>query len=75
MRVDIEDFRTGWFGLGVGLRPNEIARLIEALIRLRDSTPKHPHFHIVSKCDGPTPAVADIEFYILPDDQADNAQL
>lgn len=75
MRIDIEDFKTGWFGLGIGLRPNEIANLIEALARLRDSTAEHPHFHMVSKCDGPTPAVADIEFYMLPDDQADNAQL
>lgn len=75
MRVDIEDFKTGWFGLGIGLRPSEIPYLIDVLTRLQDTTAERPHFHIVSKCDGPTPAVADIEFYILPDEQADNAQL
>lgn len=36
MRVEIEDFKTGWFGLTVGMKKIEIDQLIDALNNLKE---------------------------------------
>lgn len=76
MRLELEDFKTGWFGLHIGLRPSEIDKMIGSLQYLRDSDVEHRHFHISpSNFEGPTPAIGDIEFFVLPEDETGNATL
>jgi hypothetical protein len=72
MNVEIEDFKTGWFGISIGMTPQDINRLIKRL----ESLKQHPknHFHIFSDCEGDG-GVADIEIYLQGADQADNVTL
>jgi hypothetical protein len=72
MNIEIEDFMTGWFGLTIGLKPEDIENLIKRLELLRQDAERH--FHIFSDCEGPG-GVGDIEFYVQGSDQADNVTL
>jgi hypothetical protein len=59
MLAKLEDFKTGWFGLEVGLTDDDITALIERLTTLR----KHKgHFHARSNFSGQG-GIGDIEFY------------
>jgi hypothetical protein len=61
MKSSIEDFRTGWYGLKLHLDLNDIDRLLELLVLLKDD--KNYHFHIFSTAfDDEAGGVADIEF-------------
>ncbi|HTZ41487.1 MAG TPA: hypothetical protein VMB77_15135 [Syntrophales bacterium] len=60
MYVEIEDFKTGWYGITVGLSKAEINKLIERLEFLRDNNDQH--FHIRSNYEG-IGGVGDIEIY------------
>lgn len=66
MYVELEDFKTGWYGIGIGLREKEIDILIEQLIRLKAD--KKQHFHISSEFEGDG-GVGDMEFYIHEDEK------
>jgi len=59
MRVEIEDFKTGWFGLTVGIKSSEVDLLLNALKKLKKTD---GHFHMRSDYKG-NGGVADIEFY------------
>lgn len=59
MQVKLDDFKTGWFGLEVGLTDNDIAFLMEKLSTLRE---RKGHFHARSDFSGDG-GVGDIEFY------------
>ena len=59
MHVKFEDFKTGWFGLRVGLTDSDIVDLIDKLTQLRQHK---AHFHARSDFSG-AGGVGDIEFY------------
>jgi hypothetical protein len=72
MNIEIEDFKTGWIGLKIGLKPEDIDNLIKRLELLKQGAEKH--FHIFSDYEGPI-GVGDIELYVQGIDQADNLTL
>jgi hypothetical protein len=59
MQVKLEDFKTGWFGLQLGLTYADIAALISRLEVLREHK---GHFHARGDFSGDG-GVGDIEFY------------
>ena len=59
MQADLEDFKTGWYGLTLGVDANEIDKLIAALHHLKDTK---EHFHFRSEFEGKG-GIGDIEFY------------
>jgi hypothetical protein len=72
MRVDIEDFTTGWFGLTVGLTRPEIDAFIQRLIAIRDDP--SGHFHFRSNYEG-SGGVGDIEFYVRSPEEPNNMSI
>jgi len=70
MYVELEDFKTGWYGISISLRKNEIDVLIENLEQLKRD--EDQHFHISSDYKGEG-GVGDIEFSIHKEG-ADNMQ-
>ena len=60
MNVAIEDFKTGWFGIKVGLTDSDIALLIERLQALQHH---RSHFHFRQDAFTDTSRVADVELY------------
>lgn len=71
MKVEIEDFNTGWYGLTVGIKKTEGAELISALRKLEN---ENGHFHIRSDYDG-SGGVGDIEFYVQNEREQNNMVL
>ena len=71
MQADIDDFKTGWYGLTLGMKEKEIDALIEALKKLKANK---NHFHFRSSFSG-NGGVGDIELYYQTDDQNSNLQL
>ena len=69
MNAQIEDFKTGWYGVSLGLKKNEIDLFIEALKSLKKC--QEGHFHLRSNFEGDGGA-GDIEIYIEPDHSIDN---
>jgi len=69
VRVNLEDWKNGWFGLTMGISVDEIDRLI-ALLGALKSDPEQ-HFHIASdyKAAG---GVGDVEVFIKADEDPDN---
>ena len=59
MNADLEDFKTGWFGLFIGLKSQEIEELIGAL---EDLKKYKSHFHFRSTFEG-NGGIGDIEVY------------
>jgi hypothetical protein len=68
MRVEIEDFKTGWYGIALGIRADEIDVLIE---RLKLIKKEQQHFHIASDYEGEG-GIGDIEIYLLQEDERNN---
>lgn len=68
MHLELEDFKTGWFKINIGLQKVEIDRLIELLRMLKKG---EEHFHFSSDYEGDK-GVGDIEFYVKADEQPDN---
>ena len=71
MKADIRDFEPGWYGLTLGLKSEEIDRLI---LTLQDLKARKAHFHFRSDFSGPG-GIGDIEFYFQDDDQSGNLEL
>ena len=71
MKTDLNDFKTGWFGIQIGLKAHEIGDLIDALEGLKKY---RTHFHLRSEFKGEG-GVGDIEIYIQPDDQPSNMEI
>lgn len=69
MIVEMEDWKNGWFGLGIGLKPNEIDELIQLLQMIKND--HEQHFHISSEYKGEG-GVGDIEVYVQEEDKEDN---
>ena len=74
MRTEIEDFGTGWYGIRLQLKDEDIDRLIEFL-RAVKADPAY-HFHVFSTAmDDQKCGIADIEFAIQSDDVVNNADV
>ncbi len=71
MKAHLEDFKTGWFGLTLGVDPEEIDMLIAALHHLKASK---EHFHCRSECEGKG-GIGDIEFYFLDKKSPGNLEI
>jgi hypothetical protein len=71
MHIKIEDFKTGWFGLELGIKNSEIDSLIDALNMLKQND---NHFHLRSDFAG-TGGVGNVEFYIQNNDEQNNIEL
>ncbi len=72
MHVTIENFKTGWYGISIGIKEAEIDRLIDGLRGLKKN--KDEHFHARSDYDGDG-GVGDIEFYVELENTKDNMEL
>jgi hypothetical protein len=65
----MEDFTTGWYGVTIGIRNDEIDMLIERLNFMKNE--KEQHFHITSNYEGEG-GIGDIEIYLIEEDQKSN---
>jgi len=71
MQADLDNFKTGWYGVLLGLNANEIDELIRALQELK----KHEsHFHFRSKFEDDG-GIGDIEIYFKKDQDKNNMVL
>jgi hypothetical protein len=68
MRGKLDNFKTGWVGLSIGIKNSEIDDLIHSLQALKQS---RSHFHLRSSFDGSS-GIADIEFFSLDENESDN---
>lgn len=71
MRVEIEDFKTGWYGIAIGMDNDQIEKMIGALKRLQKTK---EHFHFRSDFKGER-GVADIEFYLMKNGSKSNMEI
>ncbi len=71
MKVEIEDFKTGWHGISIGLNSKQIDGMINMLNKLKEN---QDHFHFRSNFKGKG-GVGDIEFYFLNNTDEDNMHL
>jgi len=71
MEVKIEDFKTGWYGITVGLKDDQIDKIINALKLLKKSK---DHFHFRSNYVGEG-GVGDIEFFWMENSSRDNMEI
>jgi hypothetical protein len=71
MKADIEDFKSGWYGLTLGMKSDEIDDLISALKNLKENK---NHFHFRSEFEG-VGGVGDIEIYWQPNEGESNLEL
>ena len=72
MNIKIEDFKTGWFGISIGVKGPEIDHFIDALNNLKKGN--GDHFHIRSNFEGQA-GIGDIEIYVEDKSASDNAVL
>ncbi|MCP3852758.1 MAG: hypothetical protein GY694_21405 [Gammaproteobacteria bacterium] len=71
MQADLEDFKTGWYGLTLGLKSKEIDQLITTL---QDLKKEKTHFHFRSEFEG-AGGIGDIEFYFQTESQPSNLEI
>ncbi len=71
MHSKVENFKNGWVGIELGIRKNEIDKLIIALKELRNND---KHFHIRSDFQD-LEGVSDIEIYIQDEKSKNNMEL
>lgn len=69
MHAKLNNWNNGWFGVELGIRSDEIDRII-ALLQMIKADPEQ-HFHLSSdyKAEG---GLGDIEIYIQPEDMVSN---
>ncbi len=72
MRIELEDFGTGWYQLHVALKEQDIDSLVAQLLMLKDN--KDQHFHASSDYEGEG-GIGDIEFYVQSADEQDNLMI
>ena len=64
MYTELEDFKTGWIGIKLALKADEIDLLVENLKFIKNNPGQH--FHLVGDCQGEA-GVSDIEVYVDED--------
>jgi hypothetical protein len=72
VRVEIEDWKNGWFGIDIWVAPDEISQLISRLTMLERESDQH--FHISSEYKG-AGGVGDIQIAVLPKEGEHNMHL
>ena len=71
MHITLEDFKTGWVGLQIGISEAEIPVLIE---RLRNLQRSRGHFHLRSDFSG-SGGVGDVEIFWTERDMPPNLRI
>ncbi|MGJ8649881.1 MAG: hypothetical protein ACSHX4_05940 [Opitutaceae bacterium] len=71
MRAEIEDFKTGWYGLTLSIKDDEIDTLMEVLRSLKQN---RKHFHLRSDYSAEG-GVGDIEISIQGSDEISNIEI
>lgn len=71
MEASVEDFGTGWYGVRIGLKADDIDELIVALRALKQ---EKTHFHLRSDFEGDG-GVGDVEMYLQSDEEFSNLDL
>ena len=69
----MQTFESGWVGISLALRLEEIDALIEHLALLKRGVINH--FHIVQNAWGKSPGVADIELSVLGEAGSEDMQV
>ncbi len=69
MNVEMDDFKTGWYGIAIGIKPDEIDMLIGRLISIKNKS--NQHFHITSDYEGEG-GIGDIEIYLSDENRKSN---
>jgi hypothetical protein len=69
MYVDIEDWDNGWYGISIGIDPEEIDHFIDLLRMIKENPDQH--FHIQSDYQG-AGGVGDIEISARSENKAHN---
>jgi hypothetical protein len=69
MHAKLEDWKNGWFGVELGLSPDEIDPLIKLLQMLKSEPDQH--FHLGSDYSG-SGGLGDITFYVQTPDEPNN---
>ena len=72
MRVQVEDIGDGMINIDLGLRPDEIDKLIRDLQMLKENPDQH--FHVSSNFDGACP-IGEFTFYNKEPDEPDDIHL
>ena len=72
MRIYLEDFKTGWYEISLGVKKTEIDNLIDRLHDLKKGD--IDHFHITNNFEGEG-GIGDIEIYLKDDKEEDNIKL
>lgn len=73
MIAEIEDFKTGWYGLFLRFDPDEIDRLILSLQLVKNG--KIGHFHLLDDHASEKSGIADIEISLKGKDELDNMRI
>ena len=71
MKAEIEDFKTGWYGISIGLKSENIDTFIQALQKLKHTK---SHFHLRGDYEG-VGGIGDIEIYWEQESDADNMEI
>lgn len=72
MRVQLEDLKTGWYDVSLGLKKKDIVKLVGLLNTLSNAPDQH--FHLASNYKGKG-GISDIEIYLDNEDSPDNLSL
>jgi uncharacterized membrane protein YebE (DUF533 family) len=72
MHVEMEDWKNGWYGISVGIAPDEIDRLLDRLNMIKED--HEQHFHISSDYKDPG-GIGDIEIFVKTEEQKHNMNL
>ena len=71
MHSKLDDWKNGWFGVQLGLKREEIDRVIALLQMLKEEPDQH--FHLSSDYKG-NGGLGDIEVFVQPADQISNME-
>ena len=71
MHSKIDDWKNGWFGVELGLKKEEIPRVISLLQMLQEDSDQH--FHLTSDYKG-SGGLGDIMVYVQPPDEISNME-
>lgn len=69
MKTKLENWNNGWFGVELGIKRNEIDRLIGLLEMLKNDPDQHFHISSEYKGDG---GLGDIEVYVQEESEESN---
>ena len=64
MKVELIDFKTGWYKMEISLTPQDIDKLVRSLENLKPSVPS-AHFHCSSDYEG-SGGVGEVVFVVVP---------